>query len=137
MVRALLLSCFLLLGLPASRAAADTVFLEELTWTELRDLIRAGKMTIIVSIGGTEQNGPYMALGKHNLRVRMLSEKIARSLGNALVAPVIVYVLEGTFELPTGYMRFPGTITVSEKIFEKILEYATRSFKTAEFRDIV
>ena len=79
----------------ASRAlgeAPDTVFLEELTWTEARDLVRGGKSTIIVPIGGTEQNGPHMALGKHNARVRILSSLIAGGLGNALVAPVIAYV---------------------------------------------
>ena len=136
MARAFLVLCFLLLGLPAAHASG-TVFLEELTWTELRDLIQSGKTTIIVPIGGTEQNGSHMALGKHNLRVRYLSEKIAGALGNALVAPVIAYVPEGALEPPTGHMRFPGTITVPEEAFEKILEYAARSFKAAGFRDIV
>jgi creatinine amidohydrolase len=135
MAKALALVCLLLLGLPAY--ASDTVFFEELTWTELRDLIRSGKTTIIVPIGGTEQNGAHMALGKHNFRVRYLSEKIALALGNALVAPVIAYVPEGSPEPPTGHMRFPGTITVPEETFEKVLEYAARSFKTADFRDIV
>jgi creatinine amidohydrolase/Fe(II)-dependent formamide hydrolase-like protein len=128
--------CLLLLGLPAAHAT-ETVFLEELTWTELRDQIRAGKTTVIVPIGGTEQNGAHMALGKHNLRVRLLSEKIARALGNALVAPVIAYVPEGGLAPPTGHMRFPGTITVPEEAFDKILEYAARSFKLAGFREIV
>src|SRR6202030_4502183 len=136
MARAFLCLCFLLLGLTAARAA-DTVFLEELTWTELRDQIRAGKTTIIVPIGGTEQNGAHMALGKHNFRVRYLSDKIARALGNALVAPVIAYVPEGALVPPTGHMRFPGTITVPEDAFDKILEYAARSFKLAGFHDIV
>jgi creatinine amidohydrolase/Fe(II)-dependent formamide hydrolase-like protein len=136
MVRAVLFLCFLLLGLPVAHAS-DTVFLEELTWTELRDLIRSGKTTIIVPIGGTEQNGPHMALGKHNLRVRYLSEKIARALGNALVAPVIAYVPEGNLEPPTAHMRFPGTITTPEEAFDKTLEYAARSFKLAGFHDIV
>jgi creatinine amidohydrolase/Fe(II)-dependent formamide hydrolase-like protein len=136
MVKAAFFLVFLLIGLPAARAA-DTVFLEELTWTELRDLIRLGKTTIIVPIGGTEQNGPHMALGKHNVRVRFLSEKIARSLGNALVAPVIAYVPEGALEPPTAHMRFPGTITIPVEAFNKTLEYAARSFKLAGFRDIV
>ena len=136
MVRAVLFLCFLLLGLPVAHAS-DTVFLEELTWTELRDLVRSGKTTIIVPIGGTEQNGPHMALGKHNRRVRLLSEKIARALGNALVAPVIAYVPEGAVNPPTEHMRFPGTITVPEEVFEKVLESAARSFKLAGFRDIV
>ena len=132
MARTFLVLCCLLLGLPAAHASG-TVFLEELTWTELRDLIQSGKTTIIVPIGGTEQNGTHMALGKHNLRVRYLSEKIAGALGNALVAPVIAYVPEGALEPPTGHMRFPGTITVPEEAFEKILEYAARSFKAAGF----
>ena len=136
MVRAVLFLCFLLLGLPVAHAS-DTVFLEELTWTELRDLVRSGKTTIIVPIGGTEQNGPHMALGKHNQRVRYLSEKIARTLGNALVAPVIAYVPEGALDPPTAHMRFPGTITTPEEVFEKTLEYAARSFKLAGFHDIV
>ena len=128
--------CLLLLGLPAAHAT-ETVFLEELTWTELRDQIRAGKTTVIIPIGGTEQNGSHMALGKHNIRVRCLSEKIARALGNALVAPVIAYVPEGGLTPPTAHMRFPGTITVPEDAFDKILEYAARSFKLAGFHDIV
>jgi creatinine amidohydrolase/Fe(II)-dependent formamide hydrolase-like protein len=123
---------------PAGGAAApDTVFLEELTWPEVRDLIRAGKTTIILPTGGTEQNGPHMALGKHNTRVRVNAEAIARRLGNALVAPVLAYVPEGRVEPPTGHMRFAGTITLPDPWFEKVLEFGARSFKAHAFRDIV
>ena len=115
----------------------SSVFLEDLTWTELRDEIGAGKTTIIVPIGGTEQNGPAMALGKHNRRVKLLSERIAVALGDALVAPVIAYVPEGSISPPSGHMRFPGTITVPEAAFEAILESAARSFKLHGFKDIV
>jgi len=117
--------------------APDTVFLEQLTWTELRDRVSAGKTTIIVPIGGTEQNGPAMVLGKHNVRVKLLSEKIALALGNALVAPVLAYVAEGGIEPPTAHMRFAGTITVAESTFEKVVESAARSFRHHGFRDIV
>ncbi len=122
---------------PAQAQPPGTVFLEELTWTELRDLIDSGKTTIIIPIGGTEQNGPDMALGKHNVRVKALSEKIALALGNALVAPVIAYVPEGGVSPPTAHMRFPGTITIPDETFEKVLEYAARSFKLHGFHDIV
>ena len=114
-----------------------SIFLDDLTWTELRDEIAAGKTTIIVPIGGTEQSGPAMALGKHNRRVKLLSERIAVSLGNAIVAPVIAYVPEGKLSPPSGHMRFPGTISVPEAAFEQILEYAARSFKLHGFKDIV
>jgi creatinine amidohydrolase len=113
------------------------VLLEDLTWTELRDRVRAGDTTIIVPIGGTEQNGPHMTLGKHNARVKVLAEKIARALGNALVAPVVAYVPEGGVAPPASHMRFPGTITVPDETFQKVLESAARSFRVHGFRDIV
>jgi len=121
----------------AHSAERPSIFLEDLTWSELRDKIGAGKTTIIVPIGGTEQNGPAMALGKHNRRVKLLSERIAVSLGDAIVAPVIAYVPEGAITPPSGHMRFPGTISVPEAAFETILEYAARSFKLHGFKDIV
>jgi len=128
----------LLAGTQAALAQEPkTVFLQELTWTELRGLIRSGYTTIIVPIGGTEQSGPYMALGKHNVRAKALSQKIALKLGNALVAPVVAYVPEGNIHPPTGHMGFPGTITIPVNTFEHVLEYAARSFKHAGFRDIV
>lgn len=130
--------CMLLAFLPALGAAAPaSVFIEDLTWTELRDLIAAGKTTAIVPIGGTEQNGPHMAIGKHNVRVKLLAGKIAAALGNALVAPVLSYVPEGQISPPTGHMRFPGTITIPDEVFEKVLEYAARSLKQHGFHDIV
>jgi creatinine amidohydrolase/Fe(II)-dependent formamide hydrolase-like protein len=123
---------------PAVRAQVpDTVLLEELTWTEVRDAVRAGKTTVIVPSGGTEQNGPHMALGKHNARVKVLSERIARALGDALVAPVIAYVPEGAIAPPSGHMRFAGTITTPEDAYEKVVESAARSFKAHGFRHVV
>jgi creatinine amidohydrolase/Fe(II)-dependent formamide hydrolase-like protein len=126
-----------LLVAPASAAPPDTVFLEELTWTEVRALVARGATMAIVPIGGTEQNGPHMALGKHNVRVRALAERVARALGGAVVAPVIAYVPEGGLAPPTGHMRFPGTIGVTEETFRRTLEAAARSLRLAGFREVV
>ena len=115
----------------------DTVFLEKMTWEEVGSALAAGKTTVIVPTGGTEQNGPHMALGKHNVRVKALAEKIARALGNALVAPVIAYVPEGGVNPPTSHMRFAGTLTIPATTFETVLEYAARSLRASGFRDIV
>ena len=114
-----------------------SVFIEDKTWTELRDEVAAGTTTIIIPIGGTEQNGPVMALGKHNFRVKFLAEKIATKLGNAMVAPVVAYVPEGTINPPLAHMKFPGTITVPDKVFIDMLDSASRSFKHAGFKIIV
>ena len=142
MARGLLIVCAVLgvalAGSVAARAApSSSVYLEELTWPELRADIEAGKTTILVPIGGTEQNGPQMALGKHNVRVHVLAAKIAGVLGNALVAPVIAYVPEGDIDHPSGHLKFPGTITIPVGAFEQTLEYAGKSFKLAGFRNIV
>ena len=116
---AAIVSVLALLATPALAAPPTTVFLEELTWPELRGLIASGTTTIILPIGGTEQNGPHMVLGKHNVRVRALSERIARVLANAVVGPVIAYVPEGGVSPPSGHMRFPGTMTVPEDVFRR------------------
>ena len=117
--------------------APDTVFLEELTWTEVRDHLAAGKTTVIVASAGNEQNGPHMVLGKHEYIVRHAAERIARELGNALVAPIVTYVPEGAVDPPSGHMRYPGTITLPNVYFMKICEYAARSLKAHGFTDIV
>jgi creatinine amidohydrolase/Fe(II)-dependent formamide hydrolase-like protein len=114
----------------------DTVFLEELTWVEVRDALKAGTTTIIIPTGGTEQNGPHMVLGKHNYLVKYKAGEIAKRLGKTLVAPVVAYVPEGDIDPPTGHMRFAGTITTPPEVFAKILEYAARSFRQHGFRDI-
>jgi creatinine amidohydrolase/Fe(II)-dependent formamide hydrolase-like protein len=118
-------------------APPDTVFLEELTWTEVRDLLAAGKTTVIVASAGNEQNGPHMVLGKHEFIVRNASDRIARKLGNALVAPIVTYVPEGSIDPPSGHMRHPGTISLPNVYFMKIYEYAARSLRAHGFTDIV
>ena len=119
-----------------SAPRADSVFLEDLTWTEVRDAIAAGKTTIIIPTGGTEQNGPHMVLGKHNFLVKYKTGEIAKRLGNALVAPVLAYVPEGRIDPPTGHMAFPGTVSLPADVFGQVLEYAARSFRQHGFVDI-
>ena len=123
--------------LAPAAAAQSTVFLEELTSPEVGAAVRAGKATILIPIGGTEQNGEHIVLGKHNVRARALAGEIAERLGNALVAPVVSYVPEGSIDPPTGHMRHPGTITIPTDAFEKTLESAARSFLKHGFTAVV
>src|SRR5687767_9299442 len=95
----LLLSCVLPAAAAAQRAP-DTVFLEELTWEEVRDLIAGGKKAVIIATAGTEQKGPHMVIGEHKFVLEYTTDRIARALGNALVAPIIAYVPEGSWENP-------------------------------------
>jgi creatinine amidohydrolase/Fe(II)-dependent formamide hydrolase-like protein len=118
--------------------AADTpVMLEEMTSTELRARIDAGATTAIIPIGGTEQSGPYIALGKHNVRATVLARMIAQKLGNAVVAPVVAYVPEGSITPPAGHMRFAGTLSIPEATFEDLLFATGQSLRQHGFRHIV
>ena len=138
---AVLLVAVALLGLAppvqAASATAASVMLEDLSSTELKARIAAGATTVLVPIGGTEQNGPHMALGKHNLRVKVLAARIAERLGQAVVAPVIAYVPEGAIDPATQHMRWVGTVSIPEAAFEAVLEGAARSFRQHGFRDVV
>jgi creatinine amidohydrolase len=143
-MRSVALTTFVALVLGASPAStqspsvphSDSVFLEELTWVEVRNAIANGKTTVIIPTGGTEQNGPHMALGKHNYLVKYKTGQIAEQLGNALVAPVMAYVPEGEVDPPTSHMRFAGTITIPQDVFTAVLEYAARSFRQHGFTDV-
>ena len=75
---------------------SDSVWLEELTYMEVRDRIAGGATTALVMTGGIEQNGPYLATGKHNVILRAICPSIARALGNALCAPIVPFVPEGS-----------------------------------------
>jgi creatinine amidohydrolase len=108
--------------------ASNSVYLEDLTTTELRARIDAGTTTVLVPIGGTEQSGPHLTLGKHNVRARALAGLIAQRLGQTVVAPTIAYVPEGAIDPPSGHMHFAGTISIPEATFEALLEASARSF---------
>jgi creatinine amidohydrolase len=138
MRRAVLIACTLLPLIAASaHAAAPSVYLEDLTWTELRDAVAGGATTAIVPIGGTEQNGPLMALGKHNVRVKALAGRIAAKLGDAIVAPVMAYVPEGAIEPPQAHVKFPGTLTIPDGVFQSVLDWTAQSLRHAGFKTIV
>ena len=81
------LIAFVVLLSPALTAQTSSLLIEDMTWTEVRDAIAAGKTTAIYYAGSTEQNGPGMALGKHIFVAHYLATKIAAQLGNALVYP--------------------------------------------------
>jgi len=115
----------------------DTVFLEELTWEEVRALIAAGKTSMIIATAGTEQKGPHMVIGQHRFVIEYAADRIARTLGNALVAPVITYVPEGSWDNPRGHMTKAGTITLPNDRFMDLMLHAARSLEAGGFKDII
>jgi creatinine amidohydrolase len=111
-------------------AAADKVWIEELTWMEIRDAMTAGKTTALIVAGSTEQNGPYVPTGKHVFVLRATAEAIARKLGDALIAPAI------PFE-PGNFSTTPGTIQVRDTTYDALVEDQAESLKANGFKHII
>jgi creatinine amidohydrolase/Fe(II)-dependent formamide hydrolase-like protein len=114
----------------------DTVFLEDLTWAEVRDLVRAGTTSVIIGTAGTEQKGPHMVDGEHKFVLAYTADKIARAMGRTLVAPIVTYVPEGSWDPPRGHMAKPGTITLPQDRFVELLVNAGRSLKAGGFTNV-
>jgi creatinine amidohydrolase/Fe(II)-dependent formamide hydrolase-like protein len=112
-------------------AQPKSVFIADLTWPEVKEAIAGGKTTAIYYAGSTEQNGPHMALGKHNVIAEYLGGRVAQELGNALVVPVLPFA-------PTGaHMKFPGSVALSEKTFGAVAREVAASMLSAGFRNVV
>src|ERR1051326_5144062 len=50
---------------PPEIRPVDTLFMDDMTWLEIRNAMKAGKTTVIVPAGGLEASGPFLVLDKH------------------------------------------------------------------------
>ncbi|MGB7433016.1 MAG: creatininase family protein [Ahrensia sp.] len=114
----------------------QSLMLADLTWTEAHEALERGYDTVIVPTGGVEQNGPFVALGKHNFIVEKTATEMATALGNTLVAPVMAYVPEGDIESREGHMAFTGTLSLPEPVFEDVLEATVASLRAHGFKNV-
>jgi creatinine amidohydrolase len=74
---------------PRTIDGINTVWLEELTQPEFRDLIKDGHKTVLIMTGGVENNDGNLSMNKHNINNRLMGEMIARRMGKTLVAPLV------------------------------------------------
>lgn len=125
------------LAAPSPIAAGGSLWIEELTYMEVRDRIAEGYTTAIIPTGGIEENGPYLVTGKHNVILRSLCPAIAAELGNALCAPVVAFVPEGNIDPPSAAMHFPGSISIRDETYRALLDDIASSLKQHGFRNIV
>lgn len=110
----------------------DSVWIEELSWMEVRDLLAAGKTTVLLGTGGVEKNGPYTATGKHNYTLKTTLEAIARKHNRALVAPLVTWEPCN----PERENLTPGTFCVTQDTYKALLRDALTSLKSMGFKDI-
>jgi creatinine amidohydrolase len=125
------------LGALAAGPPPRSVFIEELTWPEVRAAIDGGASTAIVYAGSTEQNGPHLVTGKHNLVARHVAARIAQRLANALVYPILPYAPTGDARAKTGHMRFPGSVSLVTPTYVAVVRDVAESARAAGFRSVL
>ena len=94
------------------------LILQEMTWTDVRDYLKANDM-VIIPLGSTEQHGPHMPLGTDYYEATEMSKMISARTG-VIVAPVL---LAGYSEYHSG---FEGSLSLKPETMEQVL------FETAE-----
>ncbi len=117
--------------------APNTVWLEEMTWIDVRDALKAGKTNVIVPTGGMEPNGVWLVTGKHNYVLHANCDAIARKMGNALCAPIVKFVPEGGIEPKSGHMTSPGTISAREETYQALLTDIAESLQAHGFKNVI
>jgi creatinine amidohydrolase/Fe(II)-dependent formamide hydrolase-like protein len=115
-----------------SPAKLPSYFLEELTWTEVRDAMAAGYNTVIVPVGGLEKNAYHMVTGKHGFHARAGALRMAEQLGNALIAPYMQHAPEGQASLNN-----PTTLSCQNACFEAMFTGAANSLRAHGFANIL
>jgi creatinine amidohydrolase/Fe(II)-dependent formamide hydrolase-like protein len=111
----------------------QSVWIEDLTWLEVRDKVQAGMTTAIIPTGGIEQNGPFLTTDKHNIILQATGEAIAKKLGNALITPIVAFVPQGQVDR----IEYPGTISVAPETFKLLLADISESLRSQGFRNII
>lgn len=91
----------------------DSVWLQDLTWEEIKDRIESGGRTILMPFGSTEQHGPHLPVGTDTMVAMTLAEDAAASTG-ILAAPPL------WFGWSPHHMVLPGTITIRPELLAEI-----------------
>lgn len=104
--------------------------LDRMTWPEIRAELEAGRDTVVVAFGATEQHGPHLPLATDALIGDHLAALIADRL-DAFVAPTV------RLGCSEHHLEFPGTLSLSETTFHAVVADVVRSLARGGFRRIV
>jgi len=83
-----------------------SIYLEELSWPDVKEAMGNGFDTIVFGVGSTEQHGPHLPLACDTLIGETLAGLVAKRLDHALIAPAV------RVGCSQHHMMFPGTISV-------------------------
>ena len=104
--------------------------LDALTWPEVQAEIEAGRGTVVVAFGATEQHGLHMPLGTDAL----IGDHLARRLADRLDAFVAPTVRVGCSEHHVG---FAGTMSLAQETYHAVVADLVGSLLRGGFRRVV
>ncbi len=102
-----------------------------MTWPDIEAALAAGARTAVIAAGATEQHGRHLPEGSDAFMGEAVAERVARELGDALVAPVI---RPGCSDHP---LDFPGTISIPADTLIDILDAYVTSLRRNGFERFV
>jgi len=101
---------------PREATRLADVAIERMTWPDIEAALAGGVRTVVIAVGATEQHGRHLPEGSDAYMGEAVAERVARALGDALVAPVI---RPGCSD---HHLDFPGTISVSPELLMGLLD---------------
>lgn len=104
--------------------------LDRLTWPEVEAELAAGRDTVVVAFGATEQHGPHMPLATDALLGDHFAREVAGRL-DAFVAPTV------RIGCSAHHLDFAGTLSIGEETFAAIVADLVASLAGGGFRRIV
>jgi creatinine amidohydrolase len=104
--------------------------LDTLAWPQVQAHIEAGRDTVVLALGATEQHGRHMPLATDAL----LGDHLARLLADRLNAFLAPTLRVGCSE---HHLGFAGTLSLSESTFHAVVGDLVRSLMKGGFRRIV
>jgi len=107
------------------------VFMEEMSWPEIRTAMENGADTVLICAASHEQHGPHLAESTDYIIGKAMCEGVAGRLGKALVAPLI------RPGLSVHHMNHPGSLTLRPEVFKGLVEDYVDCYVRHGFANIV
>jgi creatinine amidohydrolase len=104
--------------------------LDTLTWPQVQAHIEAGRDTVVMALGATEQHGRHLPLATDAL----IGDHLARALADRLDAFLAPTLRVGCSE---HHLGFAGTMSISEGTFHAVVADLVRSLLKGGLRNVV
>jgi creatinine amidohydrolase len=106
------------------------VDLYTLSWPEVKKEIEGGRDTVVLAFGAVEQHGHHLPLGTDSIFADELGRALAERL-DAFLAPTV------RIGCSRHHLAFPGTMSVEEETFQRMVGDIVSGWAAHGFRRIV